>query len=103
MSTRSQSRFLRIFAKGNVDVRDSLLWSRVNGRIEWNGLNEVLRQPDNKVVISVGNRPAAGNWLLTNGSGKMYFVLTFYDTPIASSTGLSDVTLPRILKAGCNA
>ena len=43
MSTRSQSRFLRIFAKGNVDVRDSLLWSRVNGRIEWNGLNEVLR------------------------------------------------------------
>ncbi|TGP56993.1 DUF1214 domain-containing protein [bacterium M00.F.Ca.ET.230.01.1.1] len=64
---------------------------------------EVLRQPDNSVVITVGNRPAPGNWLLTGGSGKMYFVLTFYDTPIASSTGLSDVTLPRILKAGCNA
>ncbi|MDX8440420.1 DUF1214 domain-containing protein [Mesorhizobium australafricanum] len=64
---------------------------------------EVLRQPDNSVVVSVGNRPAPGNWLLTGGSGKMYFVLTFYDTPIASSTGLSDVTLPRILKAGCNA
>jgi hypothetical protein len=64
---------------------------------------EVLRQADNSVVISVGNRPAPGNWLLTNGSGKMYFVLTFYDTPIASSTGLSDVTLPRIVKAGCNA
>lgn len=64
---------------------------------------EVLRRPDNSVVISVGSRPAPGNWLLTGGSGKMYFVLTFYDTPIASSTGLSDVTLPRILKAGCNA
>ncbi|MBZ9733388.1 DUF1214 domain-containing protein [Mesorhizobium sp. CA18] len=64
---------------------------------------EVLRQPDNSVVISVGSRPAPGNWLLTGGSGKMYFVLTFYDTPIASSTGLSDVTLPRILKAGCDA
>ena len=64
---------------------------------------EVLRQADNAVVISVGSRPAPGNWLITNGSGKMYFVLTFYDTPIASSTGLSDVTLPRILKAGCNA
>jgi hypothetical protein len=64
---------------------------------------EVMRQPDNTVVISVGSRPAPGNWLLTSGSGKMYFVLTFYDTPIASSTGLSDVTLPRILKAGCNA
>jgi hypothetical protein len=64
---------------------------------------EVLRQPDNSVVISVGSRPAPGNWLLTGGSGRMYFVLTFYDTPIASSTGLSDVTLPRILKAGCDA
>lgn len=64
---------------------------------------EVLRQSDNSVVISVGGRPAPGNWLLTNGAGKMYFVLTFYDTPIASSTGLSDVALPRILKAGCNA
>ncbi|RWL42685.1 MAG: DUF1214 domain-containing protein [Mesorhizobium sp.] len=64
---------------------------------------QVLRRPDNSVSISVGNRPAPGNWLLTGGSGKMYFVLTFYDTPIASSTGLSDVTLPRILKAGCNA
>ena len=64
---------------------------------------QVLRQPDNSVAISVGSRPAPGNWLLIGGSGKMYFVLTFYDTPIASSTGLSDVTLPRILKAGCNA
>jgi len=64
---------------------------------------QVLRQPDNSVIITVGNRPAPGNWLLTEGSGRMYFVLTFYDTPIASSTGLSDVTLPRIVKAGCNA
>jgi hypothetical protein len=36
-------RVLRIFAKGNVDVRDSLLWSRVGDRVEWNGINEVLR------------------------------------------------------------
>ncbi|TIV18639.1 MAG: DUF1214 domain-containing protein, partial [Mesorhizobium sp.] len=34
---------------------------------------EVLRRPDNSVVISVGNHPAPGNWLLTGGSGKMYF------------------------------
>jgi hypothetical protein len=64
---------------------------------------EVLRQPDNSVIISVGHHPMSGNWLLTDGSGRMYFVLTFYDTPIASSTGLSDVSLPRIVKAGCDA
>lgn len=43
MSTRPQRRILRVFAKGNVDVRDSLLWSRVNGVLQWNGINEVLR------------------------------------------------------------
>ncbi|TGQ95849.1 DUF1214 domain-containing protein [Mesorhizobium sp. M8A.F.Ca.ET.208.01.1.1] len=64
---------------------------------------EVLRQPDNSVIISVGHHPMPGNWALTDGSGRMYFVLTFYDTPIASSTGLSDVSLPRIVKAGCDA
>lgn len=36
-------RVLRIFARGNVDVRDSLLWSRVGGVLQWNGINEVLR------------------------------------------------------------
>ncbi len=36
-------RIVRIFAKGNVDVRDSLLWSKVGGVLQWNGINEVLR------------------------------------------------------------
>jgi hypothetical protein len=36
-------RVLRIFARGNVDVKDSLLWSRVGGELQWNGINEVLR------------------------------------------------------------
>jgi hypothetical protein len=40
---RPSRRFLRIFAKGNVDVRDSLMWSRVNGVLEWNGINEIIR------------------------------------------------------------
>jgi len=64
---------------------------------------EILRRPDNSAIISVSNHPSAGNWLPVEGSGALYFVLTFYDTPIASSTGLSDVALPQILKAGCHA
>lgn len=65
--------------------------------------HQVLRQADNTAVISVGSRPHPGNWLFVQGVGTMYLVLTFYDTPIASSTGLSDVTLPRIVKGGCHA
>ena len=40
---RESRRIVRIFAKGNVDVRDSLLWSRVGGVLEWNGINEIIR------------------------------------------------------------
>lgn len=64
---------------------------------------QILRRPDNTALISVGGPPSPGNWLPVAGVGTMYLVLTFYDTPIASSTGLSDVTLPRVLKAGCDA
>lgn len=40
---RPARKTIRIFAKGNVDVRDSLLWSKVGDVVQWNGLNEVLR------------------------------------------------------------
>src|SRR5262245_37060513 len=40
---RAQRRIVRIFAKGNVDVRDSLMWSKVGGVVQWNGINEILR------------------------------------------------------------
>src|SRR5260370_28167657 len=44
---------VRIFAKGNVDVRDSLLWSRVGGVLEWNGINDVLRERQPGVVARI--------------------------------------------------
>jgi hypothetical protein len=34
---------LTIFAKGNLDVRDTLHVLRVGGSVRWNGINEVLR------------------------------------------------------------
>jgi GDSL-like Lipase/Acylhydrolase family len=34
---------LTIFAKGNLDVRDSLHSFRVGDRVEWNGINEIVR------------------------------------------------------------
>jgi hypothetical protein len=35
---------LTIFAKGNVDVHDSLHSCRIAGKIAWNGMNEALRR-----------------------------------------------------------
>ena len=34
---------LTVFAKGNLDVRDSLVLFRTGTEVRWNGLNEVLR------------------------------------------------------------
>jgi hypothetical protein len=64
---------------------------------------EVLRQPDNSISVSVGARPEPGNWLAVEGVGAMNLVLTLYDTPIASSTGLSGIEMPRIVRVQCNA
>jgi len=64
---------------------------------------EMLRQPDNSVAISVDTHPAPGNWLAIDGTGKMFLVLTLYDTTIASSTGVADLELPRVTRAGCDA
>lgn len=63
----------------------------------------LLRLADNSLAISISARPAPGNWLEISGSGRMFLVLTLYDTPIASSTGVADVELPQVLKAGCDA
>lgn len=65
--------------------------------------HQLLRQPDNSVHLTASARPAPGNWLLTGGTGAMFFVLTFYDTPIAASTGLSGIELPRIVRSACDA
>jgi hypothetical protein len=64
---------------------------------------QLLRRPDDTALISTGRHPLPGNWLAVTGTGPLYFVLTFYDTPIAASTGLSDVRLPAIRKGSCDA
>jgi len=65
--------------------------------------NQLIRRIDNSVSIAAGAHPAPGNWLALSGAGPMTFVLTFFDTPIASSTGAADIVLPSIIKAGCDA
>jgi hypothetical protein len=64
---------------------------------------QLLRLADNSVSISAGAHPSPGNWLGLSGAGPMTLVLTFFDTPIAASTGASDIVLPSIVKVGCDA
>jgi hypothetical protein len=51
-------RRLKLFAKGNVDVKDSLVYSRVNGAIGWNGLNASLGELGYDAVVRVEHEVA---------------------------------------------
>ena len=53
------ARVIRIFARGNTDVRDSLLWSRIGGVLEWNGINAVLRARHPGVIAKVRHETCA--------------------------------------------
>lgn len=44
---------INIFAKGNLDVRDTLLALRLKGVVQWNGINEVLRQNQSAFHVRV--------------------------------------------------
>jgi hypothetical protein len=50
---------LNIFIKGNVDLHDSLMYSRINGRIEWNGINAALEERQLSYVARVRHEPCA--------------------------------------------
>lgn len=64
---------------------------------------QLVRFTDNSIDVSAGAHPSPGNWLALSGTGPMTFVLSFFDTPIASGTGASDIVLPSIVKVGCDA
>lgn len=42
-----------IFAKGNLDVRDTLVALKLGGTVQWNGVNEILRAEQNELRIRV--------------------------------------------------
>ncbi len=58
---------------------------------------EMLYETDGSVQVTVGPSASPGNWLPVEGSGNFVLVMTLYDTPAASSSGLVDLVMPRIM------
>lgn len=63
---------------------------------------EMLRTVDGAISITASRHPAPGNWLGLSGAGPMQFVLTLYDTPAATSSRVFEISLPQVLKVGCD-
>lgn len=66
------------------------------------GSNTVVRESDSSVLIAVSRHPSPGNWLALAGSGPMTFVITLYDTPVASNENIAATELPQVLRIGCD-
>lgn len=63
----------------------------------------ILRESNNRVTITVSPHPYSNNWLPVDGNGRMQIRLTLFDTPLASSTQLAELTLPSIERVNCDA
>jgi hypothetical protein len=63
----------------------------------------IVFDANNRFSISVSPHPVPGNWIAVEGNGRMQVVLTLFDTPIAAASQLSDLILPTITEAGCDA
>ncbi|MEM7214855.1 MAG: DUF1214 domain-containing protein [Pseudomonadota bacterium] len=58
-------------------------------------------EPDFSMKITVSDQPSSGNWLYVEGGGNFKLILRLYDTPIASSSGLTDPELPSVKRLRC--
>lgn len=74
-----------------------------DGLLEALHSRDVLYGDDGSVTITIGPDAAPGNWLPVEGGGEFVLVMTLYDTPAASSSGLSDLVMPGLVRvAGAN-
>jgi len=62
---------------------------------------ELVRNPDGSIDITIGPRARSGNWLPTGGVERYVLVMRFYDTPvgIATRTG-RDAPMPSVQMSG---
>ncbi|MGB6119665.1 MAG: DUF1214 domain-containing protein [Mesorhizobium sp.] len=63
----------------------------------------VMRDDNNMVRVVASRSVQPGNWLQVSGDEPMTFVLTLYDTPVASSQNITEIKLPQVSKVGCDA
>lgn len=61
----------------------------------------ILRRADGSFEISISPMASPGNWLAVANGQPFRLVLTLFDTPTAGSSGLIDLSMPRLERKGC--
>ncbi|MGC4025144.1 MAG: DUF1214 domain-containing protein [Mesorhizobium sp.] len=62
----------------------------------------VIRGEDNNIEITIGPKPAPGNWLRTEGEGRTRLVLTVYDSLVQGGPMAETMQMPSITQVSCN-
>jgi hypothetical protein len=75
---------INLFLKGNLDVRDSLHSLRLNGKLEWNGVNEIVRAKFPGTVVRVRHETWSRSDALLQAEGKVPEELTHHALPLTS-------------------
>src|SRR5579864_5182985 len=66
---RSDLGRVTIFAKGNLDVRDTLHGLRIGGKVLWNGINEIVRSRFPHTVVRLRHETATRSDALLAATG----------------------------------
>lgn len=62
----------------------------------------IIRKSDGTMAINASRTIQPGNWLPIPQTDTIRFLLTLYDSAIASSVGIADQTMPLIKAENCN-
>lgn len=79
---RANLKRLSLFAKGNLDVRDSLHSLRLGGELRWNGINSLLREQGGNCTIRVRHETAIGSLPLARAAGTVPELFTDRALPL---------------------
>jgi hypothetical protein len=94
-------RRLNLFAKGNVDVHDSLHSCRIGGEVRWNGINDVIR---GRAIVRLRHETWTRSDAILEAGGTVpleiaerQLLLGSYPAPSQFSTALFDNTADAII------
>ena len=68
---RNFLRRLNIFAKGNLDIHDTLHSLELNGSVHWNGINQAIRERGDSFTVRVRHETSLGSAAILEAPGAV--------------------------------
>jgi hypothetical protein len=65
------------------------------------GSDVLLRAPDGGFEIALSRDPKAGNWISPDAAERFRIVVRLYDTTARTTTALTTLAMPRIVRERC--